>query len=337
MMVRIRAGVNTTRENWLYAFSREVRRDLAKLLDFDEKLIAEKPDAAVVKKSVRGAEVVLGAWNAVPFTEEVLEGCPDLKLIVYAGGSVKGLVTEALVKRNVRICSAVRVNAVPVAQFTLGVILMALRRVFGFHHDFLEHGREAWKREFADFQGGYYKTRIGLVGFGEISRHLMVLLRDFDIDVYVVSSRFTQEHEIEYRARRASLEWVMANCQVVSLHAADIPRNVNLINRENLKLMRPGAALVNTSRGRLIKEEDLVDRLREGGITAFLDVTYPEPPEQGHPFYTLTNCILTPHLAGSIGLEVSRMGDFCLRQLQNWLGNRELEGEVSLADLADRA
>ena len=72
-------------------------------------------------------------------------------------------------------------------------------------------------------------------------------------------------------------------------------------------------------------------------ITAYLDVTYPEPPEAGHPFYRLPNCVLTPHVAGSVGREVHRMSDYCLRELKHWIAGEPLESSLQLDALEDRA
>jgi phosphoglycerate dehydrogenase-like enzyme len=87
-----------------------------------------------------------------------------------------------------------------------------------------------------------------------------------------------------------------------------------------------------------VVEEDLCAVLSEReDLTAILDVTYPEPPGEGHPFYTLGNCILTPHIAGSYGDEVKRMGEYQLRQLEKYLKGEPAEYEVTLSMLETMA
>lgn len=129
----------------------------------------------------------------------------------------------------------------------------------------------------------------------------------------------------------------MANCDLVSIHSADTPRNRDLINRENLALLRPGSAFLNTARGAVVNEPALIERLEQGDIWAFLDVTLEEPPAKGHPFYTLPNCVLTPHISGSIGTETFRLGDFCLLELKNYFSQRPLQGEIAKEMIATRA
>lgn len=87
----------------------------------------------------------------------------------------------------------------------------------------------------------------------------------------------------------------------------------------------------------MIDEDALAAKLAAGRITVYLDVTHPEPPEADHPFYRLPNCIMTPHLAGSIGTEVERMGSYWLRELQAWIYGEPLEHPIDIATSSSRA
>jgi phosphoglycerate dehydrogenase-like enzyme len=94
--------------------------------------------------------------------------------------------------------------------------------------------------------------------------------------------------------------------------------------------MRENAVFVNTGRGAQVVEDDLVRVLTErGDLTALLDVTFPEPPVEGHAFYTLQNCILTPHIAGSLGDEVRRMGEYMLHECRAYLSGETCRYEVN--------
>ncbi len=176
-----------------------------------------------------------------------------------------------------------------------------------------------------------------MLGFGRITRLLLDLLSRFDFDVLVADDFVTSEEVAALGAAKSDVAEIMSTCDVISIHHADVARNWNIINKDTLDLLKPGARLINTSRGRMINEADLVEKLREGSIMAFLDVTHPEPPADGHPFYELQNCILTPHVAGSVGTEVFRMGDYCLREFGNWIAGRPLENQIDIQDLENRA
>ncbi len=334
---KIKAGINTIRSQWDYVYSDETKAGLHEYLDFDESLIPETGDLDQMKRSVAGAEVILSTWGALPFTAELLEACGDLKIVLYAAGATKTLITEAFRKTGAKLCSAVHLNAVPVAEFTLGIILASLKDVFVYHQNFLSQGKAAWVPPRRDYPGGYFHTKIGLVGFGEISKYLMKLLKNFEMVVYIASGYVTPEEEQYYGVRKAPLDFIMSNCDVVSIHSANVPRNHSLINKDNLKLMKKGARLINTARGVVVNTDDLTEKLAEGEITAYLDVTDPEPLPEGHPLYSMGNCIITPHASGSCGREVNRMGEFCLRELLNWTEGRPLENEIRIDDQSERA
>ncbi len=331
MAQKLKAGVNTQLDKWNHVFSHETRRALHELVDFDESNIPDdSADTGKIIKGLSGAEVVFSTWGAHTYTQEVLDACPDLKLILYGAGSVKGMANTALIKRGVTVCSAVHLNARPVAEFVLGIILTSLRNVFAHYHAFKTHGASVWGQNRKAFAGSYYKTIIGLLGYGRVSQALIELLAPFDFQVYLNDPYLSPEETKQLGVSHGTAEWIMENCDVVSLHHGNKPENENMIHRDNLALLKPGARFINTSRGQLVNEDDLVARLQKGDISAYLDVTNPEPPEPGHSFYKLPNCILTPHIAGSMGNEAQRMGDYCLRELEHWLAGEELENAVDL-------
>jgi phosphoglycerate dehydrogenase-like enzyme len=332
-----RAGFNTVRSQWEYVYNREAREELASLLDLREDRLPVVGSDAELRESLKGAQILLSTWGARPLTKELLDLAPDLELVVYAAGSVKHLVTPELIERGITVCSAVHLNARPVAEFTLGIILVALKDLLGFNRRLRRLGPEGWRLDPERFRGGYYGSRVGLLGYGRVSAQLIDLLRPFDLEIWLSDPHLSRSEIRELGARPGTLEEVMAACDVVSLHHGDTPENRGMINRRNLALLSAGAHFINTSRGQLVVEEDLVERLEKGDITAYLDVTDPEPPAPGHPFYSLSNCVLTPHIAGSLGREVHRMGEYAVREVRNWLQGRELENPVDLSTVFQRA
>ncbi|MBR7097844.1 MAG: glycerate dehydrogenase, partial [Clostridia bacterium] len=124
----------------------------------------------------------------------------------------------------------------------------------------------------------------------------------------------------------------------VSNHLANNAQTRGMLNYALFSQMRQNAVFINTGRGAQVVEDDLVRALMERpDLTALLDVTYPEPPVEGHPFYTLPNCLLTPHIAGSAGDEVARMGKYMLDECQTYLAGEPCKYEVSLKMLETMA
>ncbi len=115
------------------------------------------------------------------------------------------------------------------------------------------------------------------------------------------------------------LEEMFETCDVVSLHAPNIPATEHMITGEHLGSMKEGAVFINTARGRIVKEDEMIEVLRQGRIFAFIDVTDPEPPVPETLLYTLPNVFLTPHIAGSQGREIHRQGESVLEELKRFL------------------
>lgn len=336
-MSELRVGINTNRRAFEGVYSEAARERITELTRADLSLVPQSGSTEEVARSLEGATVVLSTWGAHPYTAELLNLCPDLKLILYAAGSFKKYVTPELVAVNPTVCTAAHLNAIPTAEFSLMLILAALKDFVPYHRALRTHGPAAWKKDHFGFRGGYYRTTVAILGFGAVSRHLIRLLRQFQLQVIVADDFLAEATAAELGVEKVTVNEAMKRADVVSVHHADVERNWGLVNAETLSLMKDGARLVNTSRGRIINEDDLVNELRRGRITAFLDVTHPEPPVEGHPFYSLENCVLTPHIAGSLGLEVQRMGDYCVSELERWLSGESPEKTIDISNLEFRA
>lgn len=344
-MKRKRGGINAGRSNWEYVFSPAARARLNALLDFDEEAIPKRDfvdgetalGATPSTQSLEGAKIIVATWGAHPLTEALLRSCPDLELVVYAAGSVKGLVTPAFVAREIPICSAVHLNARPVAEFVFGLVLLSLKDLFGFNRSLRRLGPTGWNFDMRGFTGGAYGTTVGLLGYGRVTSELLPRLRTLDINILLEDPHLSAQEIRELGAEPAGVEEIMRRADVVSLHHGDTVPNRGMIGAKELELLRPESHFINTARGRLVDEAALVERLRRGDITAYLDVTYPEPPPEGHPFYSLENCILTPHIAGSLGRETYRMGDYAVREVEHWLKGQPLENQLDLNEVEYRA
>ncbi|HEX5483703.1 MAG TPA: D-2-hydroxyacid dehydrogenase [Terriglobia bacterium] len=150
-----------------------------------------------------------------------------------------------------------------------------------------------WKWPLVELAG---KT-LGVIGFGRIGRRVAEIAHALGMQV-VASGRSRQRPPAYKEFAWASVEEIMESADAVTLHCPLTPESRGLINAERLRLMKPSAFLVNTSRGGLVVEQDLADALNEGRLAgAALDVLSSEPPAPENPLLTAKNCIITPHLA----------------------------------------
>jgi phosphoglycerate dehydrogenase-like enzyme len=126
---------------------------------------------------------------------------------------------------------------------------------------------------------------------------------------------------------------LMTHSDIVSLHAPSLPETRHMIDARRLSLMKDGATLINTARGALVDEAALIDRLETGAINAIIDVTHPEVPDTSSPLYDLPNVFLTPHIAGAIGFERTRLGEMAIDEITRFIEGRPLLFEIHKGEL----
>ncbi len=279
------------------------------------------------------AEILVTGWGAPRFDAAALAAAPRLRFIVHAAGTVKGLIDTATFDAGITVSHAAEANAVPVAEFTLAAIIFAGKQVFRFR-DLYAADRGRQRTQLLQGQAiGNYRRTIGIVGASRIGRRVIDLLRPFDYRVLLYDPMVGQEGASGLGVQKVDLDTLMANSDIVSLHAPALPETRRMIDARQLSLMKDGATLINTARGALIDEAALIDKLRTGAINAVIDVTHPEVPEETSPLYDLPNIFLTPHIAGAVGLERARLGEMAVDEITRFVEGRPLLFEVRKGDL----
>ncbi|WP_026555914.1 hydroxyacid dehydrogenase [Arthrobacter sp. 35W] len=268
------------------------------------------PDAAAVLARV---DALVTGWGCPPLTEEVLALAPNLRFVLHAAGSVKGHVGEAVFNRGIRVSTAADANAIPVAEYTLAMILLANKKVLQLAAT-LKSTRNRVPMESLYPAMGNYGQRIGVVGASRIGRALLGLLKPFAFDVVVFDPYLSDAEAAELGVTAVGLDELLSTSDVVTVHAPEIPATRHMIDERALGLIRPGATFINTSRGSLVDQDALVRRIQGGDLYAVLDVTTPELLDPDHPFYDHPNVLLTPHAAGSLGVELARLADTALAE-----------------------
>ncbi len=283
---------------------------------------------------LREAEVILSTWGMPVLSKEFLEAAPALKAVFYAAGSVKGFVTDAAWERGITISSAWAANGVPVSEYALGAILLSLKRFW--------HFSRGMRSSTPDFEGmrvpGGYRSLVGLVSLGAAGRATAKLLRSFDVSLLAYDPFLNPAEAEELGVELTSLEDLFRRSDVVSLHAPWIPETERLITGPLIASMKDGATLINTSRGAVIAEDEIIDVLRERpDLSAVLDVTFPEPPAPDSPLRSLPNIVLTPHIAGSLQHERQRVAFEMVEELRRYLAGEPLRHRITREMLAGLA
>ncbi len=281
-------------------------------------------------------EAIFSTWGMPVLTEdEIAAYFPNLKYLFYAAGTVQSFARPFL-QRGVRVFSAWRANAVPVAEYTLAQILLANKGYYRMSRKASSDYRAA-QDDFAHYPGNY-GAKIGILGDGAIGSLVIDELLQRELEVYVFSITLTPERAAEKGIHLATLKEIFAECDVISNHLANNDATKKIINYELLASMKPYATFINTGRGAQVDEEALAKVLSaNSGMTALLDVTDPEPPEPDNPLNALENAFLTPHIAGSLGFEVRRMAAYMAKDCQRMAQGIASENEVTMKMLEGMA
>jgi phosphoglycerate dehydrogenase-like enzyme len=175
--------------------------------------------------------------------------------------------------------------------------------------------------------------RIGIIGASTIGRLVIERLRTLDVEIAVTDPYLDEEGAAALGVARTELDELCSWADVVSVHAPALPSTHHLVDAPRLALMHDGAWLINTARGSLVDTDALTRECVSGRLSAFIDTPDPEPLPADSPLYELPNVILTPHIAGSLGTEISRMGDLAVDEIGRFLAGEPLHYEVRAEDL----
>lgn len=291
--------------------------------------ILQKEDVLARPENFQNTRYIFSTWGMPSFTEEEIRRVfPKLECIFYGAGTVQTFARPFL-RCGVRIFSAWVANAVPVAEYTVSQILLANKGFYATAR-LMSGGQVEESRRVRGMYPGNYGETVGLIGVGQVARAVIRLLKSYRLQVKVYDPYLSEADARALGVQPCTLEELFATCLVVSNHVANNPSTVGMLHRAHFEAMRPYGTFINTGRGAQVVEEDLVDVLRKReDLTAVLDVTWPEPPVAGHPFYSLPNCILTPHIAGSSGDEVHRMAEFMAEEFVRFAAGDSCRYEVT--------
>ncbi len=290
----------------------------------------EGPDEEKASVLITDADIAITSWNCPKLTSRVLANAPDLKLVLHAAGSVKGIVSDDMWSRQIRITNAAAALGKGVAETALGFTISSLKNLWNLSKITRFGGWNGQNNTAREI----YDVSIGIVGAGYAGKHLIKLLQNFDVDILVYDPTLSERECAALGAKKSELDGLMMNSDVISIHAPSIPATRHMINSDNLALMKDRAVLINTARGTIIDEAALINELKFGRISACIDVTDPEPPSEFSELRNLPNVILTPHIAGSVTNGKKRIGDLILSELNSYLADGTLQYEIKPGQLS---
>lgn len=271
-------------------------------------------------------EIVFSGWGGPRMDAEFLALAPKLKAVFYGAGSVKKIISDAFWERDILLTSSWAANAVPVAEFTLAQILLSLKRCWQQMREIRENQKYSGKLPVA----GAYQSTVAIISLGMIGRMVCEHLQRFDLRVIAYDPFAKQEDADKLGVTLCSLDDCFREGDVVSLHAPWLKETEKMITGDHFTMMKENATFINTARGAVVDEAAMIAVLQKRtDVTALLDVTYPEPPVEGSPLYTMPNVYLTPHIAGSLDGECRRMGQYAIDECRRYLQGEPLQWQVT--------
>ena len=294
--------------------------------------VAEVEEAAGSEDEVieagEGAEVIV--TQLAPITEKVLTSLEDLELVVVTRGGPVNVNVEAATENGVIIANAPGRNAPAAAEYALGLMLAAMKRIPDAHGS-LKGGE--WRGDFYAYEENGVEldgSTVGLVGFGAIGSRVAKVLTAFGAQV-LVHDPFVEDGPVEeVGGRKAGLDELLERSKVVSLHARLSDETRGMIGAEQIGKMPEGSVLVNTARGGLLDYGALCDALESGRLgAAALDVYDEEPPPEGSRLFTVPNLVLSPHIAGATKETAHRAASIAAAEVGRHARGEELQNVVN--------
>ncbi len=261
-------------------------------------------DIAEVKEASGSEDEVIAALKGAamciahhaPLTRKVLAASPDLRLFAVCRGGPVNVNLPAATEAGVTVCFAPGRNAAATAEFSVAMMLAALRRIPASDRGIRQGG---WPGDYTFETAGFELegTTCGVIGFGAIGRRVARILQGFGATVLAHDPY--AKSDAEERIELVSLEDLLRRAHVVSLHARETPETRGLIGQREIAWMPKGAVLVNCARGALLDYGALEEALRSGQLaSAAADVFPEEPLPEKSTLLTLPNFVMTPHIAG---------------------------------------
>lgn len=289
---------------------------------------------------IGGHDALITGWAAPasggppPITPAIMEAADRLRIIAHSAGSVRRMLaqvwTDYIVPRRICVSTATVPIACNVAETALGLIIMSAKRLM--EHALHVRDTGGWRTPEIPV-GDQYLTgaTVGLVGAGDVGREMIRALRLFAVRTLVYDPYLAAADAHALQVESVELNDLFARSDIVSLHAPSIPETDRMVGSQQLRLLRDGAVLVNTARGSLIDHDALVREAVGGRIRVALDVTTPEPLPADSPLRSMSNVIVTPHVAGHGRYGHRRIGDATVAALEDFFAGRRVAGAIDPA------
>lgn len=282
-------------------------------------VIHDRTPTGLVAERARDAELVL--TNKTPLTSATLRQLPRLRYVGVLATGYNCVDIKAAKEMGIVVTNVPTYGTASVAQLVFALLLEMCHNV-KLHSDAVRTGEWSRSKDWCFWHTPLIELSgkvMGIVGFGRIGRQVARIADA--LGMRVLAADIVQTNAPSYDGFRwVTLEELLKQSDVVSLHSPLFAETEGMINASNLRLMKPGAFLINTSRGPLVVDEDLAEALNRGRLAgAAVDVLSAEPPQANNPLLSAKNCIVTPHIAWATKEARARLMEIVVRNVEAFL------------------
>ena len=293
------------------------------------------PEASEAEQAEALADAVAVITNGLSITTDMLSKMPKMKLLQVMSAGFDSLDVPAIREMGIEVCNNSPAIARSVAEHAIGMMMMVYKRLPQ-GVDGVKDGTWQKPAKSGEF-GKVYEVSgctVGIIGLGNIGTWLAKMLKGFETKtLYTDVREFSTEKEQELNVTRVSMDELLDRSDIVTVHVPLSSSTTGLMGRREFAAMKPGAIFINTCRGPVQNETELVNALNAGEIMgAGLDVTEIEPTPLDSPLINMDNVVLTPHLAGSSQERVDRALEFSFENARRALNGQELQNPVQVLD-----
>lgn len=275
---------------------------------------ASKPenDAEIIQRA-KNADILI--LSNLPISENVISGCKNLKMISVAFAGVDHIPMDLCRNKNIIVSNAAGYSNHAVAELVIGSAISLYRKIIW--NDF--QTRKSLTRQ--GFLGSeLYGKTFGIIGIGQIGTEVAHLANAFGCKVLAYNRNSKNIPNVEF----SSLEYLLEQSDIISLHVPLNEETKNLINKEKLQLIKPSAILINTARGPIVDYNALTEALKNNKIAgAAIDVYEKEPPlENNHPLFIAPNVVVLPHIGYATKEAIELRGRIVIENIQKWIAGK---------------
>jgi phosphoglycerate dehydrogenase-like enzyme len=288
----------------------------------------------LLKQKLHTSQALITTWDSPPFTENLTELAPNLRIIGHCGGEVKSRFAPPLFE-EITITNAPGPMARATAEMGAALLLYCARNVDFYRGQMRSRSNRIYE---AVHLHGAPESLIGreiaMIGFGRIGRALVDLMRGFDLEWLVYDPYAPKSLAKDYPVRFVTLEKLLPRAHLLVLTAALTEETRGLLNRKRLSQLPDNAAIINIARGGLVDLAALTSEVKRGRLRCALDVTDPlEPLPVDHLLRSLPGAIVTPHIAGSHRKVRSDMAQVVIDDLESFFRSGRVNNRVTSAML----